>query len=197
MKNRDKLTLGAMLLLFAFPPLGAYILYFGDAMPTGTSNNGTLIQPIIAINHQSKPISSQLSSSSPQLAAKSDFLERWNMVLLHEKESCDQECQKNIYLMRQVQIALGKDSHRLRRIILLNGLEKDLDFQLFLDHFPRLKQRQSNQELRNLFTEVTDSIYQRVFIVDPFGNLMMYYPHELEPKDLLSDLKRLIMVNRS
>jgi hypothetical protein len=35
----------------------------------------------------------------------------------------------------------------------------------------------------------------RLYLIDPLGNLMMYYPPEATPKGLLEDLKRLLRLS--
>jgi len=43
--------------------------------------------------------------------------------------------------------------------------------------------------------KIVDDIYLRVFIIAPLGRIVIYYPAILKPKDLHSDLKRLVVVN--
>ena len=38
---------------------------------------------------------------------------------------------------------------------------------------------------------------QRIYIVDPFGNLMMQYAKEAPPKDVVKDLERLLKYSRT
>jgi len=189
MINKNKLTLAALLLVFALPPLAAYMMYFTNLMPTGKSNKGNLINPIIEI----PAMSMEANYSSTSLHT---FKGRWNLVMFVPND-CEQLCQKNIYFMRQVQTALGKDENQVRRFILLESIKPSAKLESFLKDFSKLHIMSSNAEIIAPFKKVVRDYQQRVFIIDPFGNLMMYYAQDFDPKDLLSDLKRLILVNNN
>jgi len=107
--------------------------------------------------------------------------------------------------MRQVRTALGKNSHNVQRLLLLENFNMAQDFQSYLLDYPKMSIFTTNSTVKNAvnktlvdtFKKAVESIYQRIFIIDPHGNLMMFYPQNMEPKDLLSDLKRLILVNNN
>jgi cytochrome oxidase Cu insertion factor (SCO1/SenC/PrrC family) len=37
---------------------------------------------------------------------------------------------------------------------------------------------------------------ERVYIIDPLGNLMMYYPPDADPSGMLKDLKKLLKYSK-
>ena len=203
------MTLGALFILFGLPPIAAYLMYFTNSLPLGRSNKGHLISPVIAL-----PVSKIQSESRTTTAgiSKPELTGKWTLIMIVNQD-CDFICEKNIYLMRQVRTALGKNNHNVQRLLLVDNFKPTQGFQKFIQDYPQMTVLSSNTQANNTipnsitstgnnslvraFKKAVDSIYKRIFIVDPQGNLMMVYQPELEPKDLLSDLKRLILVNNN
>ncbi|KZZ56133.1 hypothetical protein [Oleiphilus sp. HI0123] len=50
--------------------------------------------------------------------------------------------------------------------------------------------------LINTFSQTHAQVENSIFMVDPYNNLMMYYPEGVEPKHLMEDLERLLKVNK-
>ena len=54
-----------------------------------------------------------------------DYSGRWTLIY-HLKNNCLDDCLKNIYLLRQIHTALGKDMNRLQRVLISNS-ESEID----------------------------------------------------------------------
>ncbi|MFK5984360.1 MAG: hypothetical protein QM479_02890 [Pseudomonadota bacterium] len=168
----NKLTLLAIVVLFSLPPIAAYLLYF-TYLPLGSSNKGNLISPVIML---------------PEIAVnKNPIAAQWTLFMWL-KTSCDKQCKKNIYLMRQVNSALGKNKNRVKRMVLVEKKLLTQNTQQFLQDYPKMliinQQEDEFKILQQLFKQAVKTIEQRVFIIDPQGALMMYYSQDLDPDNL-------------
>ncbi len=189
--KRNVLTLGMIVLVFALPPVVAYFMYYTGIMPEARVNKGTLITPTELPDLMLQTI----DNKSYSIKSNSG---KWTLLMLADS-SCDDLCKKNIYLMRQVKTSLGKDSHNTERLLIMTNTPIPEVLTDFLHDYPDMPVITGSQNavatLNNFFLSVAGDTVNKVFIIDPRGQLMMHYQPELQPKDLLSDLKRLIMVN--
>lgn len=189
------LTFWMIVLVFALPPIAAYFMYYSGIMPEARMNNGILVQP------KELPDVMLQTIDNKSYAIKSNS-GKWTLLMLIDS-SCDDLCKKNIYLMRQVRISLGKDSHNTERLLIRadTHLSSPASEALtdFLRDYPSMPVVTGSQDdiqvLSKFFVSVAGDTRNKVFLIDPDGKVMMHYEQELQPKYLLSDLKRLILVN--
>jgi len=189
--KRNVLTLGMIVLVFALPPAVAYFMYYTGIMPEARINKGTLITPTELPDLMLQTI----DNKSYTIKSNSG---KWTLLMLADS-SCDDLCKKNIYLMRQVRTSLGKDSHNTERLLIMTDNSVPAALTEFLRDYPGMPVISGTQsaiaKLNNVFVSVAGDTANKVFLIDPRGKLMMHYQPELQPEDLLNDLKRLIMVN--
>ena len=187
------LSFWMIVLVFALPPAAAYFMYYSGIMPEARINKGTLVKPaelpdvmLQTIDNTSYTIQSNQG--------------KWTLLMLVDS-SCDDLCKKNIYLMRQVRTSLGKDSHNTERLLIIADTQAFAHDRLtdFLRDYPGMPVVTGNQTdiqaLNTLLLSVAGETRNKVFLIDPSGKVMMHYAPNLQPKDLLGDLKRLILVN--
>lgn len=179
--------------LFVLSPVLAWMFYaglIGDGYEPGTGKNyGELIHP-------ARPLENiQLMDAGSKPVTREKFLGLWSMLLIVDG-GCDDSCQENIYNMRQIQQALGKDAYRSQYVVLTRDIpgqtgvvKKYPDTQLF-------KIIEGSRPMLGQFPGYTDggisSISGRIYIIDPLGNLMMKYPHKSDPSKILKDLRQLL-----
>ena len=166
----------------AFVPLFlAYIvfLYFPTLVPGTTTNHGTLIQPPVQVNDDNLVLPG-----------------KW-VMLIPVKTECDNACERVLYLSRQVHISLGKDASRIRRVILTSdSLSTGFLDLLAREHYQAAivsLGRDATTILRKVATDPAGDPV--VFIMDPNGNIMMYYLPSQGGKPMLNDLKHLLKVS--
>jgi cytochrome oxidase Cu insertion factor (SCO1/SenC/PrrC family) len=180
-----KMLLG-LAVVFILPFTIAATLHILDIRPSGKSF-GNLITPPIPLNF---PILNELKGE--------DFLaDRWNKIwtiVMIDDKSCAEICQKNVDKLNRVHLSLPKEIDRVQRVLILQGevdLAKTAALQAEFSDLIVLTSSNVNQEK---FVEVFTSIAPKdsIYLVDPLNNLMMHYPHEVTPKELRADVKRLL-----
>lgn len=112
---------------------------------------------------------------------------RWSLVYL-TPASCEQDCRRALYLLHQIEQALGKDSLRVQRIV---HQEPGVDAPAWPGQWRLERPEALLSRLQALHAR------GRIYLIDPLGNLMMYYPQDFAPEGLIGDLRRLLKVSRT
>ena len=175
-----KILLG-MAVIFVLPFTIAKTMHLLNVHPASHSY-GTLVHP-------PKPVQfSTLHDSKDKLVGSQQLLKKWNIVTV-EPGVCAEPCQAQIHLLKQVNIALDKDAKRVQRILIAPNAE---NFDALEKQYPDLIIISGSDALTTKFAAQFNVAKGEVYLVDPLGNLMMHYPQELNPKGLLTDLKKLL-----
>jgi hypothetical protein len=204
--RRQRLMLIALALLF-FAPLGlAFYAYYGLQWRPGTRvNHGQLIEPArpipavplprVAAAGDAPDASGAGGARGGSGAAAADlFKGKWTL-LYWGPGVCTARCRTELYNTRQVRAALRQDD-RLQRVFVADGACCDLDF-LRTQHPDLITVRATPEAapllaLLKLGSGDEPAAADRVYLVDPLGNLMMSYTPDAQPKGMLEDLKRLL-----
>jgi hypothetical protein len=188
--NRQKKTLLITALLFATPVILAVVMHnFPGLITLGTKNNGTLITP-------ARPLESLSLTVGGQTAGKALVEGKWTWTTLIEGK-CDTACNEQLYKSRQVRLALGKDMDKGQRLLVQVGTPVAIDPALLEAH-PDLIIASADSNAAWLTTFHLDDgklDTGHLYLVDPLGNLMMYYPQEIEGPMILKDIQRLVRVS--
>lgn len=168
----------------------------------GTANRGTLVQPPRQIDEVS------LMAPDGAVITYADAEPHWTMVVPATGGRCDSICENNLYLTRQIHVAMGKDFNRLKRVYasetgvaetvfalqeLSDGRPAPASFEQFLaeEHSGLQPLVLAPGGFDQLFVEVgADS--STWYLVDPAGWIMMSYNKDLTYKDVIADLKFLL-----
>lgn len=179
-----RVQLSLIALVFFGPLLVAAWMYYGGYFrPAGDgSNHGVLLEPVI-----------QLRDALPDSALLREGEGRW--LLLYANHSyCGEPCRAALYTMRQGRLMLGKDQDRLVRVFLHGDSLPDKVF--LADEHTGLITTQDAGLVRLLDNkkpdELADSGY---FLVDPLGNLVMYFRPDLAPSDMIADIEHLLRLS--
>lgn len=170
------------------PIVLAYVFYFyfRDMAPAGTMNEGHLIQPPLQV----EDIAAEPGKEIP--------LGEWAMLILTGPD-CDENCEQLLYLSRQVHRGLGKDADRVNRFLLVGGRQLSPAFDELIEaEHPTLQVRyHAAAPLERVFKDTVESPLEGnyLFLMDPNGNIMMYYTRDLAGKPMLSDLKHLLKIS--
>lgn len=129
------------------------------------------------------------------------LLGKWWIVYVGP-EKCYQECQGILYDLRQIHVALGKNTSRVERLFVPNPkCPTALCDDFLIENYPDLIRAKFEPiDFHKLFSTTTPSVDNEmlgeIYIIDPLGNIMMHYSPDVDPKGILSDLKRLLRVSK-
>jgi len=157
--------------------------YGGHIQPQGRSNAGVLLEPILSIADEIPD--SRLISRAP---------DQW-IMLYADDAICDVNCRKALYRMRQTRKMLGKEMDRVARVFLHGDSLPDT---VFLEEQHAGLITLSDQSLQLLLERKQPANLSPggLYLIDPLGNLVMYFPPELDPKRMVGDIKRLLKLSR-
>lgn len=200
--SRSKSPVVWIFILFVGGPLAGFIFItsIGDWRPFGMANHGELITPA-----RPEPVGIALKGVDGTALPEKILQGRWTLLTLTENR-CGPVCDKNLYAMRQSQIAQGlEDLDRLRYLLLVTGSAETETLQKVAKQHPRLviaagvKAKMLRRLLAWLAVEeplAKVPAAGRIYLIDPVGNLMMRYAPDANPRGLIQDLERLLKLSR-
>jgi hypothetical protein len=204
--RRQLRTLIGLALMF-FAPLGlSFYLYYGKSWhPGGHVNAGELITPARHLPSLPLPLAGAAGAGTGSGAGETNpqFLKgKWTLLYVQHGR-CDDECRRHLYDTRQVRLALDRDMNRVQRVFIGDSDCCDLE-ELKAAHPDLIAVRASpadeplldllpNQDLLPKVSGAVNS--HRVYLIDPLGNLMMFYAPEARSKGMLDDMKRLLRLS--
>jgi cytochrome oxidase Cu insertion factor (SCO1/SenC/PrrC family) len=180
------------LALIFFGPLGvSFYLYYGHGSwhPGGRVNAGNLIVPPRPLPSLALPLQSSGETDS-------DFLRRKWTLLYVQQGPCAERCRTSLYETRQVRLALDRDMDRVQRVFIADG--DCCDFQSLREQHPDLiavRMNPAAAPLLALLPQRDPANAERIYLIDPLGNLMMSYAPDAKPKGMLEDMKRLLRLS--
>ncbi len=126
----------------------------------------------------------------------------WSVFYMPEG-ACTEVCEKNIYHMRQVRLALNNRMNRVQRVTLVDSADQ-FDEQLLSEHLGLQVLSGDANEVGALRDQIRaaeaerkmDPLPDAIYVIDPFGNVMMRFKPDLDPGKMLKDLKHLLKVSR-
>lgn len=186
----------ALISIYAAPLLAAWIWlgYVRSNEGAGVSVNGELIQPAVPVTDF------ELKKASGDHWGIDNLKQKWSMVYFSADE-CGAACEKSLYNMRQVRLSTGRRMDRVQRVLVTGDLQNMAD---------RLEQAGeglavvggSNEQISSLDTQFRAAqqgmqpCLDCIYLIDPFGNLMMRFAPDLDPKKMYKDLIHLLKVSR-
>jgi len=183
--KKGRLQLLLIAAVFLGPLLIAAWLYFQGAelQPVGRTNHGALLEPHINVRDE-------LSDS--RLGEQSDNV--W-LLLYRNPGLCDDLCRDALYTLRQSRLMLGKEMDRLQRVFLHGDTVPDTVF-VAEEHEGLITTEDSN--LAGLLDNKrpADLPAGGYFLIDPLGNLVMYFQPDIDPADMVDDIKHLLRLSR-
>jgi len=169
--------------VFFGPLLGAAWLYYqGDALqPDERANHGALLEPIVNLH---------------DIVPGSALLEDRAWLLLYANDgACGDSCSKALYTLRQSWLMLGKEADRVLRVF-LHGDEPP-DTLLIADEDKGLITLQDAALRAALDNKKPGALAAGgYYLIDPHGNLVLYFGPDISPRDLVDDIKRLLRLSR-
>ena len=183
--SAGRLQLVLIALVFFGPLFLAAGMYFTGAsfQPAGRTNNGDLLQPAI-------PIADELPDSS----LLDNIGGRW-LLIYSNSGACEDACNRALYILRQSRLTLGNDMDRLGRVLLRGESAPDTVV--------------AGEDYAGTIILIDDALGEWLqdkrpeaaasggyFLVDPLGNLVMYFSPEIDPGAMIEDIEHLLELSR-
>jgi len=188
--KKSPFALWMLMLTFAVPIVAAYTyFFFGDR--DSTSNHGDFIVPVIDIE------ALRLQDKENNTIPREGLTHKWRMIYIVGK-NCNDSCNKGLYHMRQLNIALGKNQGRFQHMMIhTDAMDNDFEQLVKTEHQAALHSYASMEALIKIFPSIETGIPpDSIYIMDPIGNIMMRFNSEISPKFILKDLNRLLKISQ-
>ena len=184
-----KAALGRLQLLgiaavFAVPlALAAWMYYFDNSLAPGSgSNNGALLLPIVSL-------SDDLAQSEIHNIGSNQWL-----MLYANNDACDDQCDDALVRLRQTRLMLGKDMQRVKRVF-LHGDSLPDTVTLEEQHAGLITMTDNDLNMLLEMKRPAELQPGGCYLIDPLGNLVMYFPPNLDPKEMVGDIKHLLKLS--
>ncbi len=191
--RRGRIQMLLLLLACAAPVIASYLAYYVFKPEGGKTNFGTLVQPVQEVNPAWFEI---------------PFSGKWTLLVARPAGECtikNESCLEALFLMRQLRIAVGRESGRVQ-LVWVNTDGKPVDPEVSSAY----DQKTAGFYILNLPVDPQmraefdawlnrDGAGQKIQLIDPSPAKMMIFPVTNSPKEFGSikkDLEKLLRLNR-
>jgi cytochrome oxidase Cu insertion factor (SCO1/SenC/PrrC family) len=190
---RRRLQIALIAALFLGPLALSFWAYYGAVLrPAGRTHHGQLVDP-------ARPLPEvPLATSGGASSVRTLLTGRWSLVYV-AAAGCDAGCREVLDETRSIRAALGADATRVRRVLIAlapccelatlqaAGAEVAVAF----------VEGEDANRLLAVFPEYGAPVAsaERLYVVDPLGNLMMSYAAGAAPSGVIKDLERLLKLS--
>jgi peroxiredoxin len=178
--------------LFFFPLVLAWLMYSGtiDFRPHSTRNLGELVQPPVPVDWTAVVLDSGAGDGTAEV-----FRGHW-LILHAVPRPCTEACLRAVADLRQVHRASGRQQSRIR-VALLHRFEDATEAAVVREvyaPFELLEDPDGSlwRTLERVAGRGEGDAGGNTYVIDPLGNIMLFYAAGYDPNDLKSDLKRLL-----
>jgi hypothetical protein len=182
-----------VLLVCASPVIASYFTYF-VLRPEGRTNYGELILPT-----RSLPADLALTDLNGAPMPPQSLHGQW-LLLVVGPSQCDEACETQLFMQRQLREMLGREGPRLDKVWLITDdgpLRPELVDALQPGAPVTLLRAPREQIAQWLSATASTTLEQHLFVVDPMGEWMMRMPAEPVPARVRRDLNRLLRASSS
>lgn len=186
-------TLLLVVAIFLVPVLIATYLHVSGWRPDGRSlQYGDLLQP-------ARPLGdAELLTPEGAAFRLSSLRGRW-IIVYFGRLPCNETCRNNLYKMQQVRLAQGRDAVRVQRLFVqLGAAENSALAKIAADYSGIValhgQEMAVNKMARDFFISQGTPLdgLERIYLVDPHGNLVLSYAPNADPSGMRKDLARLL-----
>ena len=184
MKLTGRMKLLLIVAGFALPIVASYVAYFfykGEA----TGNYGELLLPPARIT--SHPFGRMDGSAW----TFDDIRGRWALAI-SDAGACPGACVQKLTLLRQVQLALGRNASRVARVYVVDDVTRP--DAIALQPFEGTIVALTPTGMHLPSGAANDRAH--IYLVDPNGNVMMRWPAAADAKRMLQDLTQLLKASQ-
>jgi len=180
-----RLVLLGIVALFLVPVVAAWLLAGPGARWGGaTVNRGTLLAPL------ELAATPGLRALDGEPLGEGYLRGRWTLIEV-AGDGCASECEGALYALRQTRRALGRKMDRVQRLLLIEaGAGAAAALRLVGERYPGTRVAAPT---RGWLARLSgDRRPGGIYLLDPRGFRVLYYPSGVDPRDILRDLERLL-----
>ncbi len=182
-QRRGRLILLGLFVFFALPLLVVMLMVKFQWHPPGKSH-GTLLGASQALT-----MPAGLMSSDGNPLDQTLWRDRWSLV--YNTSACEATCEDQLHTMRQLHASLGKDIGRMQRVLVATQADMATLQSRYPDLVAIIQPPEPVQAFRQQFV-VQGQAREGLYLVDPLGNLILYFDNNLAPADIRKDIGRLL-----
>lgn len=189
-----RLQMLLVLAVCAAPVIASYFTYY-VVRPGGRTNYGQLIDPQRAV-----PADLPLTTLQGERVDPARLNGQWLLVAVSDSR-CDADCEKVLYLQRQLRETLGKERDRLDKVWLVTD-EGPLRPELLSAVNPHgaeatVLRVPADALARWLEPAPGQRLGAHLYVVDPMGHWMLREPVDPQPAKVKRDLEKLLRASSS
>lgn len=195
--RRGRVRMLLVLLVCAAPVIASYFTYF-VVRPEGRTNYGSLILPtrgLPTLPLTTLPLTTLDGAEVPARTLRG----QWLLVVV-APSSCDERCQNNLFMQRQLREMLGRERDRLDKVwFVTDTAPLAPPLRAAVDAGPAMTALRVDREALAgwLAPAEGQALEDHLYIVDPMGEWMMRMPATPEPARVKRDLERLLRASAS
>ena len=187
--KKNPYTIWFVVIAFVAPVVLAYLMYFFGNVAS-FSNHGEILNPVVDI------ASFKLKNEKDELIPKKELTYKWRLISFVGK-NCDTACNARLYDVRQIHKSLGKNQHRVLRVIVhIEDASDELTNHIKQEYPNALNMFGDEKAISSALGESAQIRENEIYIMDPVGNVMMRFTQDQSKKDFLKDLKKLLKVSQ-
>jgi len=165
--------------------------YYAGLGPKATVNYGTMIEPPVDLGSLELELNYQ--------PLNIDSMERKWMIIHFLDDRCNEDCLEAFYFSRQINTAIGREKDRVKRFYVASSKTQEKVKKLFQSETNLTAISAMNLNLlRQKMTEagINPFIQPGFLLADPLGNIILSYQGDIDPKKILSDIKKLLRASK-
>lgn len=188
-QSRSRLKLYLVIAICAAPVFASYYAYY-FVRPEARSNYGELIDP------QRPMPAMHLETLDGRPFDGAALRGKWILLMVAGGE-CAGSCRDRLYHMRQVRLTTGKDRDRVERVWLVpDATAPTADLVREYDGTQILRAGPAEVASWLALAPPAEHDADRLYVMDPRGNLMMRFPLDADPNKTKRDLAKLLRASR-
>lgn len=192
-QSRSRAKLILLILMFLLPVAGSwYLVFFTDYAREGKgAEHGDLIKPPRQL--ENAPLLRVNEHSTEQVP----LYGKWSMLFFVDGP-CEAQCEENLYRLRQIRLATGREMKRLQRIAIVDQSENTQFSDFLSKNYPGqlyVSKKDLGEEFLQQFQGLELDDKSAIFLIDTRGFLMMRYPGNTDPSGIIRDLSRLLRIS--
>ena len=165
--------------------------YYAGFGPKTTVNYGKMIEPPLDLGSLELELDYQ--------PLNIDSMERKWMIIHFVDGLCNEACLQAFYFSRQINTAIGREKDRVKRFYIASPRTNEKIKKLFQDevNLTSISTKDVGLIKQKMFEAGINPFSQPGFLIaDPLGNIILSYQGEIDPKKILSDIKKLLRASK-